>query len=116
MKAPDQDGADRKLKTLLSSWNPPPLPPRFRERVWRGIAQVEASDRNARTILEYCRAWLRDRLARPVIAWSCASLLLVVGIGLGWVQARHHATTVTAELAVRYARSVDPYQTHPTLP
>jgi hypothetical protein len=41
------------------------------------------------------------------------SLLLLLGAGFGWSQARQETARVTAQLSSRYAQALDPYQAVP---
>jgi hypothetical protein len=81
---PDPEASDVRLGALLreASGNAePPLPPRFREGVWRRIAEAEAPARSPGS-----PTWL-DALAamvlRPRFALATAMVLMVAGALLG---------------------------------
>jgi hypothetical protein len=97
------------LDTALASWRvTAPLPPRFQEQVWRKIADAGAE--SAATPWAIFRGWLRLAFARPAVALACAAMLLALGSGTGWWQARQDSARVQNELGARYVQSLDPYQ------
>ena len=103
MKSNDAD-----LSRQLQEWRvTSPLPPRFREQVWKRIERAEAP---AISITDAVRAWIDMAFARPAFALAYVSVLLVTGLAVGLVQAYHKAAQWDHQLAMRYVQSVDPYQ------
>src|SRR5262245_45428943 len=97
------------LNEKLKSWNvSAPLPPRFQENVWK---RVTALDKSPAT--PFWRA-LEERLARaflrPAFTSAYLAVLLMVGLGNGFWQARAKTTEWDKALAEKYVQAVDPYQ------
>jgi hypothetical protein len=114
MKSKNPHGDDGPLDALLQEWQPrPSLPPRFQEQVWRRIERAEAAPIPTVTLAQLIRAWLAIKLPRPALAAAYMSVLLVIGAGFGWSQARQESIRVATELGARYAKAVDPYQSGP---
>jgi hypothetical protein len=105
-KTPTPDPLDRKLKAWKVS---PPVPPRFQENVWNRIAALDKSP-----AVSFWRA-LEERLARaflrPAFASAYLVLLLTLGMGTGFWQARTQTTEWEKTLAEKYVQAVDPYLT-----
>ena len=102
---PNQDPLD----AALAAWRVrEPLPLRFQEQVWRRIADAGAE--STATRWDIFRGWLRLAFARPAVALACAAVLLALGSGTGWWQARQKSARVDNELGARYVQSLDPYQ------
>jgi hypothetical protein len=105
--------SDTRLSEVLVEWKvEAPLPPRFREGVWRRIARAE----KAAEAPWWAGAWhrLTTRLARPGVAFSYLALLLTLG-GLGgyWTANVKNRQLETA-LSLRYVQALDPYVTEPS--
>ncbi|HVM47964.1 MAG TPA: hypothetical protein VMU04_08050 [Candidatus Acidoferrum sp.] len=109
MKPQDTPQSDEALSRVLRQWNvQAQLPPRFQEQVWRRIEQSESP--------AHAPAWLRlwqrlgAALARPSLAVSYVTVLLLAGLLAGFWQA--HATRVQTgeEMGARYVQLVDPFQ------
>ena len=97
------------LDAALADWRVrEPLPPRFQEQVWRRIADAGAEARM--TPWTAFENWLRLAFARPAIALACGVVLLGVGSGTGWWQAREKSAHIQSELGSRYVQSLDPYR------
>jgi hypothetical protein len=97
------------LDGALAEWRVrAPLPPRFQEQVWRRIAGEGAEART--TWWKALRDWLQPVLARPAFAIACVTLLLALGSGTGWWQARQKSARLENDLGARYVQSLDPYQ------
>jgi hypothetical protein len=114
MKSNNSNGDEAQLKALLQEWDPrPSLPPRFQEAVWRRIERAESTPVPGVTLGQLFAMWLATKLPRPALAAAYVTVLLVIGAGVGWSQARQESARITAELGARYAQAVDPYQSTP---
>ena len=111
MKRRDQSVPDRLLDSALLAWEvKDPLPPRFREQVWRRIERVEALGPTGlwpEFILRLTRA-----LTRPSVALSYVTVLVLAGVLAGFIQARLEKTRTLETLSARYVQVLDPYQMH----
>ena len=109
MKPQTPPNSDAGLSETLRQWRiKEPLPPRFREQVWQRIATREAQAPEALWI--QITAWLARCLARPTLAVSYVTVLLVAGLVAGFWHARVNTTRVSEELGTRYVQTLDPYQ------
>jgi len=96
------------LKGLLQEWRvTTPLPPRFSEQVWK---RIERADVPSVSVIAALRAWFAMAFARPAFVVSYVSVLITVGLALGFVQANHKAAQWDRQLEARYVHSIDPYQ------
>ena len=97
-----------KLNSVLRAWKvDAPLPPRFQEAVWQRIAHADVQ--STASVWQFLAAWLDAAFKRPVLAASCALVLLAAGATAGWSQARQETARVTGELSARYVHALDPY-------
>jgi hypothetical protein len=107
MKAQDFDPNDERLRRVLQQWPvKAALPPRFQEGVWRRIERGEAQ-------VPAWLLWLRQltaAVARPSVAASYLTLLLMAGILAGYWQARVANARADEMLSARYVQVLDPYQ------
>jgi hypothetical protein len=85
------------------------LPPRFQEHVWRRIADADAENTTT-TLWSVIRNRCQLAFARPSVAVACAVVLLFIGSGTGYLQARHKSGLIENSLSQRYIQSLDPYQ------
>ena len=114
MKPNHQQADDAPLDALLQEWKPQPsLPPRFQEQVWRRIERAEIAPAPTATLAQVFAALVASKLPRPALAMAYLAVLLVIGAGAGWGQARQETARVRTELGARYAQAVDPYQFNP---
>ena len=112
MKTQDQSNLDPAFDRALREWQiQDPLPPRFREQVWRRIERVE--DHAPAPLRTQFLAWIGQGLARPSLAVSYVTLLLLTGLLAGYLQARTDATRAEKALSSRYVQMIDPYLTRP---
>jgi hypothetical protein len=103
----DLDG----LHSLLRDWEVArPLPAGFGDRVWRRIAQDEASTGAPWVLLTN---WLADKLTRPALAIGYLTVLALAGLVAGSWQARVASEHAAATLSSRYVQMVDPYRMPP---
>jgi|SRR5215471_7744475 len=111
MKQREQNEPDRWLDNALLAWEVKnPLPPRFREQVWRRIERAEAL--GPAGLWPGLVRWLNQTLARPSVALSYVTVLLLAGVLAGLLQARVEKTRTVEELSSRYVQVLDPYQMH----
>ena len=109
MKRENLTENDPVLQSALKQWTvTEPLPPRFNERVWQGIARAEGLE-SANTWSTITN-WLTRSLARPSMAVSYIVLLLGVGLLAGHWQAQIKSNHESETLSSRYVQMVDPYQ------
>lgn len=104
MKEPLSSSEETKLHELLHHARPTAdLPPRFQENVWRRIEQAESSGvaTDADNWLSVVAGWLM----RPRLAFAVATMLVLVGVGLGF---NNGAQQARAEAQVRYIATVAP--------
>ena len=111
MNQREQNEPDRWLDNALRAWEvKDPLPPRFREQVWRRIERSEALGPTGlwpEIILRLAKA-----LTRPSVALSYVSVLVLAGVLAGFLQARLERTRTLETLSARYVQVLDPYQMH----
>jgi hypothetical protein len=104
MKPTNLEPDDARLGALLrDSSNPPALPPRFQENVWRRIEQAETKP-DAHW-LDILAGWL----VRPRLAFAVATLLVLMGVGMGWNNGEQQ---VRNEAQARYLAAVAPNALH----
>lgn len=109
MKPENPTENDPALSKILRQWQvKEPLPPRFREQVWNRIARNEAQAPEAPWIL--LTNWIAQLMAKPSLAVSYVTILLVAGIFAGYLHARADKARVSVELGSRYVQMLDPYQ------
>ena len=100
---------DESLRKLLGEWKiADPLPPRFKEQVWRRVART-AETTTARELWEVWQRWLESLFARKAVALAYLTLLLAVGLTAGQVNGQAREQRGHAQLAARYIQSIDPY-------
>lgn len=111
MNTNPQEKPDLPLRATLREWTvTEPLPPRFRDDVWRRIEQAEARPAEVVSLGDLLGAWVNSLLPRPALALAGAIVLLVVGGAGGWAQARHESARMQDRMEATYLRAVDPYQ------
>ena len=109
MKSENSTENDAALSKMLRQWEvKDPLPSRFREQVWQRIARHEAQAPEALWTL--VAAWIGRFMARPSLAVSYVTLLLLAGVVAGYWHARADAARMSQELGTRYVQILDPYQ------
>lgn len=110
MKPNQEAENEESLRTVLREWVvEASLPPRFQERVWKRIEQVEARP----TPVELLSSMLRMFqlfFSRPKIALSYVAILLAVGVTAGTWAAQAQTSRLDSALSMRYVQSVDPYK------
>jgi hypothetical protein len=98
---------DQPLSELLGQWKfDAPLPPRFRESVWRRIAQAEAKASRWQSFT----SWIEAMFKRPALATSYVAVLFFVGLTTGYWQAHDKTAHEQSQGRTLYVQSVDPYQ------
>jgi hypothetical protein len=96
------------LKQVLEEWRvTSPLPPRFREQVWK---RIEGRSAPKISIVDALQTWFTTTFDRPAFAVAYVSLLLALGLALGFAEASHRSAEVSRHLEARYVQSIDPYQ------
>jgi hypothetical protein len=109
MKPEDPMQSDETLRQVLHQWKvDAPLPPRFQEQVWRRIERSDAPVRVPAWSLLWDR--LTTALARPSLAASYVTLLLLAGLLAGYWQARITQAQVDESMGARYVQLVSPFQ------
>ena len=105
---------DKPLQSVLSEWKvASPLPPSFREQVWRRIQGAESRPGAANSFVDVLTNWVATVLPRPASTVCYLAALLAMGATIGWAQSQQKTDRVSHELRQRYVRSIDPYQTFP---
>ena len=98
---------DARLKAALKeSRLSPPLPPRFRENVWRRIEDREMPDSLG------AFAWLDTLVAlvlRPRFAYAAVAILMTLGI---WLGAHEGSRSARQNAEARYVSAVAPATLH----
>ncbi len=98
---------DESLSRVLREWKvKTPLPPRFQEQVWR---RLEHREEQAPVWVLLARR-IGAALARPSLAVSYVSVLLIAGLAAGYWQARITRAHVEENMGTRYVQMMDPYQ------
>jgi hypothetical protein len=101
---------DETMRKALGQWKiAAPLPPRFKEGVWRRIEQAAS----APTAWELWQRWLEGVFARKAVALAYVAVLLLAGLTAGYVNGRAYEQRANARLATQYVQSLDPYQKNP---
>lgn len=103
---------DKRLKDALRTWTvQTPLPPRFQENVWRRIETAERQQQvPSMSVWALLTQWLSQVVVRPAVAVAYVMVLAVLGVTLGFVQARNASAHLETRLGQQYVQSVDPYQ------
>ena len=105
---PDQN--DDELKRALQSWKvDPKIPPNFAHGVWDRIAARETASPGWNITWETFWQTLSP-IAGSRLALTAATLGLVSGIFAGIIESKQLNSATQQELAVKYVRSIDPYQ------
>jgi hypothetical protein len=103
---PEQN--DPVLDQCLKSWRVTvSLPPGFQEQVWRRIEQAETS--REMPLVPAFQNLVNAFLAHRAWVASYLALALVIGLALGFRQAREETNSLSANLGQRYVQSLDPY-------
>jgi len=106
---PNQDPEnDAHLRTLLRSWVvDTPLPPGFKDSVWR---RIERADLQPESPFWAGLMNLIDvSLPRPKVAFAYLTVLLAVGLTAGAWAAQIKTSHAETSLGLRYVQSLDPY-------
>jgi hypothetical protein len=109
MTPQNQSNSDGLLQSALHEWRlKDPLPPHFREQVWRRIELAEAQA--PEELWSRFATWFGQALARPRMAAGYVTVLLLAGLLAGYWQARVEKTRTIESLSSRYVKMIDPYQ------
>jgi hypothetical protein len=109
MRTNESSHHDEALRKLLKeSRMEVPLPPRFKENVWRRIERAQVP--SAPSVWTVIAHWIGTVSPRPALAASYVAILLTIGVTAGWAQARQETARVKGELGERYVRVLNPYQ------
>lgn len=109
MKTTNPSDNDQPLNEVLAQWKvETSLPPRFQEQVWRRIDEAEARKPESR--LAVALRWIDSAFRRPTLALSYVTVLLFIGLGMGYWQAHDQTAESESKWQALYVQSVDPYQ------
>lgn len=84
------------------------LSPRFQQDVWRRIREADSAA--SVTLWNLFRQWVEVAFARPALAVAYVTVLITMGLALGFHQGQNHNSRLEAQLAASYVQSIDPYQ------
>ena len=100
---------DDELKRALQSWKvDPKIPPNFAQGVWDRIAAHESTSPGWNTWVTFLQTL--SPAAGSRLALTAATLGLVLGIFAGIIESKQLNSATQKELAVKYVRSIDPYE------
>jgi hypothetical protein len=100
---------DDELKRALQSWKvDPKIPPNFAHGVWDRIAARESTSPGWNAWMTFLQTL--SPAAGSRLALTAATLGLALGIFAGLTESKQLNSATQQELAVRYVRSIDPYQ------
>lgn len=106
MKSNDSEPDSARLGALLrEARTTPTLPPRFQENVWRRIERADESKTATANWLDALATWI----LRPQLAFALATMLVLMGVGLGW---NSGARLARSEAQARYIAAVAPIALH----
>jgi hypothetical protein len=106
MNAPNDP--DERLGSVLRNWRvEAPLPGNFQAGVWEAIARAE---RKQPTTWRLLVAQIERWLLRPAPALAYATVLLALGLSLGYWHGQTAKADVQSNLQQQYLQSVDPYR------
>ena len=109
MKSEDPVQSDEALRQVLHQWKfGAHLPAHFQERVWRQIERTEAQVHVPGWMLLWYR--LTEALARPSLAVSYVTLLMLAGLLAGYWQVRSARAQTDENMGARYVQLVAPFQ------
>jgi hypothetical protein len=112
MKPDIPENHDEALDRALRRWDlKETLAPRFQERVWRRISQLDAAKRVG--VWQLLSSRVSMALARPSLAAGYVTVLLLTGLVAGYWQARTERAHTLQTLSARYVQMMDPYRTRP---
>jgi len=96
---------------LLQEWKvKSPLTPRFSEQVWRRIERNDVTP--AVKPWAVLQTWIAQTFARPSMAVSYVTVLLLAGLLAGYWQGRVGTERTAQTLGSRYVQMVSSYETH----
>ncbi len=106
---------DEDLSRLLQSWRvDTPLPPRFKEGVWR---RIERENAPSPSLWQQCWEVFVGRAAgvlrQPVGAATYLLALLIAGAGMGYWSSARFANHTEETWRSAYVQAVNPYSTPP---
>ena len=105
----NRDQNDDELKRTLQSWKvDPKIPPNFAHGVWDRIAARETASPGSNTWVTFLQNLSPATGSR--LALTAATLGLVLGIFAGIIESKQLNSATQQALAVKYVRSIDPYQ------
>lgn len=105
----NRDQNDDELKRALQSWKvDPKIPPNFAQGVWDRIAARETASPGWNTWVTFLQNLSPATGSRLTL--TAATLGLVLGIFAGIIESKQLNSATQQELAVKYVRSIDPYQ------
>ncbi len=108
---------DEGLRDRLRQWEVrAPLPARFRENVWRGIARAEASNPPSAEWMRRLTVWVAAFLRKPVGAAAYISILLAAGIVIAIWRSDQYASRMEAAWRIAYLQAVTPPASGPPPP
>jgi hypothetical protein len=97
------------LKRALQSWKvDPKIPPNFAQGVWDRIAARESTSPGRNTWMTLLQTL--SPAAGSRLALTAATVGLVLGIFAGVIESKQLNSAAQQELAVKYVRSIDPYE------
>jgi hypothetical protein len=100
---------DDELRRVLQSWRvDPKIPPNFANGVWDRIAARETAPSGWNTWVIFLQSL--SPVAGSRLALTAATFGLVLGISAGIIESNQLNSATQQELAVKYVRSIDPYQ------
>jgi hypothetical protein len=109
MKMEQSNQQDGQLHQALQAWKvQAALPPRFQEGVWQRIERAE-SETPRPAWLEMFR-FLTSLVNRPALAVSYVTVLIIIGLVAGYVEASAANAHTGQMLSARYVQTLDPYQ------
>jgi hypothetical protein len=109
MNEPTPSQEDSRLRNFLCEWRvEAPLPSGFEDGVWRRISVANESVISG--LLKHLMRRFDLWFARPALAISYVTLLVMAGLVAGSWQAQRESVRINQALARQYVQSVDPYQ------
>jgi hypothetical protein len=103
----EMPSGDAPVTKLLREWKlESVLPPRFNEQVWQ---RIETAGVPAVSPWALLRNWVARTLARPAMAISYVTVLLLAGLAIGFWRGQANSERAATELSARYVQLMSSY-------